>query len=115
MFTQLPIVIAQAAGGGMAVNILFFGGIFAIMYFLLIKPQQKQAKEQQELMSALKKGDDVVTTGGVLGKVFAVTDKVITLEVASNVKLRVLKSSIQGKVNVTDEKSEAAEPKKEEK
>jgi preprotein translocase subunit YajC len=116
MLSHLPTILAQSApGGGMGINILFFGGIFAIMYFLLIKPQQKQAKEQQELMSALKKGDDVVTSGGLLGKVFAVTDKVVTLEVASGVKMRVLKSSIQGKVNVTDEKSETAEPKKEEK
>jgi preprotein translocase subunit YajC len=106
---------AQAAPGGLGPNVLFFGGVIAIMYFLIIRPQQKQAKEQQDLMSMLKKGDDVVTQGGILGKVFAVAEKVVTLEVASGVKLRVLKSAIQAKVNASEEKSEAAEPKKEEK
>ncbi len=67
------------------------------------------------MLGALKKGDDVITSGGLLGKIFAVDDKVITLEVANNVKVRVLKSSVQGKVTVEPAKVEAAEIKKEEK
>lgn len=106
-------------GGSMATNVLFFGALFAIMYFVLIRPQQKQAKEQQAMLGALKKGDDVVTQGGMLGKIFAVADKVVTLEVASGVKIRVVKSSIQSKVAVSDDvksdKSETTEAKKEEK
>lgn len=96
-------------------NILFFGALFAIMYFVLIRPQQKQAKEQQALISALKKGDDVITSSGILGKVFAVDEKVVTLEVASGVKLRMLKSSVQGKVTVEPAKTDSSEAKKEEK
>ena len=98
-------------------NILFFGALFAIMYFVLIRPQQKQAKEQQTMISALKKGDDVITSSGILGKVFAVDEKVVTLEVASGVKLRMLKSSVQGKVTVepAKEKTDSTEAKKEEK
>lgn len=98
-------------------NILFFGALFAIMYFVLIRPQQKQAKEQQALISALKKGDDVITSSGILGKVYAVDEKVITLEVASGVKLRMLKSSVQGKVTIEPPlaKSDSTEAKKEEK
>lgn len=100
-------------------NMLLIGGIFAIMYFLLIRPQQKQAKEQQSMLSALKKGDDVITSGGVLGKVSLVAEKLVTLEISKGVSIRVLKSSIQGKVNVdgeldkkVDEKKTADEPKK---
>lgn len=113
----IPVVFAQALGGGMSTNILFFGALFAIMYFVLIRPQQKQAKDQQTMHASLKKGDDVVTQGGMLGKIFSVQDKVVTLEVSSGVKLRVLKSSIQAKVTVTDEPARAAdaEIKKEEK
>lgn len=97
-------------------NILFFGALFAIMYFVLIRPQQRQAKEQQVLLSALKKGDDVITTGGILGKIYAVDEKVITLEIASGVKVRMLKGSVQGKVTVEPAKPpESTEVKKEEK
>lgn len=117
--SSLPIVLAQAAGGSSGLwNILFFAGLFAIMYFVLIRPQQTQAKEQQTMLAALKKGDDVITSSGILGKVFAVDEKVITLEVARDVKLRVLKSAVQGKVTVEPaktDKSDASEAKKEEK
>jgi preprotein translocase subunit YajC len=102
--------------GGGASNIIFFGALFAIMYFVLIRPQQRQAKDQQTMLSALKKGDDVITTGGIIGKIFAVDEKVITLEVSSNVKLRVLKSAVQGKVTVEPAKTaDSTEAKKEEK
>jgi preprotein translocase subunit YajC len=113
----IPVVFAQAMGGSLGTNLLFFGALFAIMYFVLIRPQQKQMKEQQAMLSSLKKGDDVVTQGGLLGKIFAVQDKVVTLEVSSGVKLRVLKSSIQAKVTVADEPAKAADgdAKKEEK
>jgi preprotein translocase subunit YajC len=114
---SIPVVFAQAMGGGMGTNLLFFGALFAIMYFVLIRPQQKQMKDQQAMLTSLKKGDDVVTQGGMLGKIFSVQDKVVTLEVSSGVKLRVLKSSIQAKVTVTDEPAKAADgdAKKEEK
>lgn len=117
MLASTPVVFGQAMGGGLSTNLIFFGALFAIMYFVLIRPQQKQAKEQQNMLAQLKKGDDVITQGGILGKIFSVADKVVTLEVSSGVKLRVLKSSIQGKVTISDEapKSETADAKKEEK
>lgn len=108
-------VLAQAAVGGGGMNIVFFAALFAIMYFVLIRPQQKQAKEQQTLIAALKKGDDVITSSGILGKVYAVDEKVITLEIAAGVKLRMLKSSVQGKVTVEPRTDASSEPKKEEK
>lgn len=113
---QLPVVFAQAMGGSTATQLLFFGALFAIMYFVMIRPQQKQAKEQQEMLGSLKKGDDVVTSGGLLGKVFVVTEKTLVLEVASGVKVRVLKSAVQAKATVTDEAPKADDSaKKEEK
>ena len=113
--STLPTVLAQAAGAGGGMNILFFGALFAIMYFVLIRPQQKQAKEQQTMIAALKKGDDVITSSGILGKVFAVDEKVVTIEVGSGMKLRMLKSSVQGKVTVEPAKTESPDAKKEEK
>lgn len=115
---MIPQILAQAKAGSMFDSsfLLWIVGIFAIMYFFIIRPQQKQAKDQQSMIGALKKGDDVVTTSGILGKVFAVADKVITLEIANGVKIRLLKASVQGKVTVTDEAPRAEDAaKKEEK
>ena len=97
-------------------NILFFGALFAIMYFVLIRPQQKQAKDQQTMIAALKKGDDVVTTSGILGKIYSIDEKVVTLEIMGGARLRMLKGSVQGKVTVEPAvKTDSAEAKKEEK
>jgi preprotein translocase subunit YajC len=90
------------------------------MYFLIWRPQQKQQKEQSAMHAALKKGDDVITSSGILGKIYAVDDKVVTLEIARDVKVRMLKSSVQGKVNIeprTDKSGAdtSSEAKKEEK
>lgn len=106
---------AQAAGGGLAANIPLIVGLFAIIYFVMIRPQQKQAKEQQDLLTSLKKGDDVITSGGIVGKIFSVDEKFLSLEVAAGVKLRVLKASVQARVTVEAPKSASTEPKKEEK
>ena len=68
--------------------------MFAIFYFLLIRPQQKKAKEHKALLEALKKGDQVVTAGGMHGKVTAVEDTIVTLEVANGVNIKFNKGHI---------------------
>lgn len=70
-------------------------GFLGIMYFLVIRPQQKRAKEQQNLLSNLKSGDEVITSSGIIGRVKSVADNFVSLEVASNTTIKVLKSSIQ--------------------
>lgn len=94
-------LLAQAAessspfGGqfGMLPLVVIF---FAIFYFMIIRPQQKQQKDHKSWVDQLKKGDEVVTGGGVIGKVFLVAGDIVTLEVANNVKLRVMKAQITG-------------------
>jgi len=92
------IAYAQSAPGpsGPSTLISFFPLIlvFVIFYFLLIRPQQKKAKEHREMLSKLKKNDEVVTSGGIYGKVVALTDTVATLEVAPNVRIRVNRPQI---------------------
>jgi preprotein translocase subunit YajC len=63
--------------------------VFVIFYFLLIRPQQKKAKDHRDMIARLKKNDEVMTSGGIYGKVVALTEEVVTLEVAPNVRLRV--------------------------
>ena len=69
--------------------------IFAIMYFIIIRPQQKKAKEHNQMVAALKRGDQVLTQGGIIGKITKVKDEAeIELEISSNTKVRVMKSTI---------------------
>lgn len=93
-------LVAQTAapdgGPSLIGSLVPFALIFLVMYFLIIRPQQKQAKQQQQFISQLKKGDDVVLQGGLFAKVFSVSDAEVTVELAPNVKVRVLKGSVAG-------------------
>ncbi len=90
---------APAAQGGIMSTVVLFGGMFFIMYFLMIRPQKKREQEHQKFVESIQKGDEVVTQSGLLGKVVGVADKVITLEVAPNVKIKVLKPTVVQKVD----------------
>lgn len=89
---------AQTAGAGAAAGLGSFLPIiliFGIMYFLLIRPQQKKVKEHRAMVAALRVGDQVVTQGGILGKVSKVKDdNEVEVEIATGVKVRVIKTTI---------------------
>lgn len=68
--------------------------IFAVMYFLFIRPQTQKAKEHQKMLTALKRNDEVVTTGGLIGRIAEISDKLVTLEIAPNVRVRVERGQI---------------------
>ena len=67
-------------------------GLF--FYFILIRPQQKKAKSHTQFLSELKRGDEVLTNGGIFGSIEGLTDQFVILEVAENVRIRVMKSQI---------------------
>ena len=84
---------------------------FVIFYFIVMRPQAKQQNEHKSFLDKLGKGDEVVTAGGVVGKVDKVAGDLVFVEVANNVKLRVLKSQITGAWKPAEEKP-AEEPAK---
>lgn len=94
---------AQTVGGdgGGLMGLMPFVLIFIVFYFLLIRPQQKRAKEHKAMVEALKRGDKVITSGGIVAKVSRVIDdNEVEVEIASDVKVRMIRSTItqvQGK------------------
>lgn len=96
---------AQAAGapGGAAAFAQFIPLllVFVIMYFLILRPQQKKMSQHRAMVAALKKGDQVITQGGLIGKVVAVRDDELDVELAQGVRVRVVRSSIAQVVNRT--------------
>ena len=96
-------------GSGQLLSFLPLVLVFVIFYFLLIRPQQKKAKQHQDMVTRLKKNDEVMTSGGIYGKVVALADNVVTLEVAPNVRIRVHRPQISAVV--TGEKSSSKEVK----
>ena len=79
--------------------------IFAIMYFLLIRPQQKKLKEHAAMLAGLRRGDQIITQGGVVGKIVKVKEddsNEVEVEIAKDVKVRVVKSTIATVMNKTE-------------
>jgi preprotein translocase subunit YajC len=92
---------AQQASGaeGTSQQVLFttvipLVALFAIFYFLLIRPQSQKATEHKKMLAALKRNDEVVTQGGLIGRIVELGDKVVTLEIAPNVRVRVERPQI---------------------
>ena len=68
--------------------------IFVIFWFLLIRPQQRLMKQHRAMVDAVKKNDTAVTTGGLIGKVTRVDEAEVELEIAANVRVRVVKGML---------------------
>lgn len=65
-----------------------------IFWFLILRPQMRRQKEQQAKIAGIKKGDQVLTGGGLVGKVLKVDEHYAEIEIAPNVKVKAVKSTI---------------------
>lgn len=68
--------------------------IFVVFYFMLIRPQSKRAKEHRAMLAALEAGNEIATAGGIIGKVTEVGENFVTVEIASNVVVKVQRNTI---------------------
>ena len=98
---------AQGLGAGGAgapspiVNLLPIAAMFVILYFLMIRPQQRRAREHETLVQNLKRGDDIVTSGGIHGRIQGIADKILTVEVAPNVRIRLERDQVANVVRAS--------------
>jgi preprotein translocase subunit YajC len=89
----------EVSGNDLKANLMSFAPIvliFLVFYFMLIRPQMKKQKEHLSLLDSLKKGEKVIAGGGIVGVVSKIEDEqgIITMEIAPDIKIKVLKSSI---------------------
>lgn len=88
-------IILQAAAPFDFSIIFLMMGIFLVVQFVIIGPKQKKReKEMQAFTENLFSGAKVVMNNGIHGKFIKAEEKVLVIEVDTNVKLRVDKSAI---------------------
>ncbi len=68
--------------------------VFVIIYFMILRPQQKRQKEHRAMVDNIKRGDKIVTQGGLIGKVAKIDDAELEVEIASGVKIKVVRSMV---------------------
>jgi preprotein translocase subunit YajC len=84
----------SAGAAGSLIWVFPYVAIFVIFYFLLIRPQQRRMKAHRAMVDAVKKNDTAITAGGMIGKVTKVDDNEVEIEIATGVKVKVIKSTL---------------------
>jgi preprotein translocase subunit YajC len=92
--TMLAAAAAPSGGASFFVQTIPLVLVFVIFWFLMIRPQQRRQKEHQAQIAAVKKGDRVVTGGGLIGKVIKVGDSEVEVELGTNMRVMVVKSTL---------------------
>lgn len=96
----------QPPGGGAVAfisSLVPFILVILIFYFLVIMPQHRKQKKHRQMLDAMKKGDKVVTSAGIFGTVMNITDRKVTLQIADNVRIKILKDSISEVITKEEE------------
>lgn len=95
--TPAPPAAAASLGGAIPMIL-----VFAVFYLLIIRPNQKKISDHDKMVKALRRGDKVVTAGGIIGVISKVEDdNVLVVEIADEVKIRVVRDTITSVVNKT--------------
>ena len=78
-------------------GLLIIVAVFAAAYFLLIRPRQQRMRQQQVAARQLAVGDEVVTAGGIHGRVVALGDDTVDVEVSPGVVLTFLRRAVNAR------------------
>lgn len=70
--------------------VLFLG----VSYFFGVRPLRQREKQHDRMVMELEVGDRVITAGGMYGKVDAIYEDTVIIEVESGAKVRVTKGGI---------------------
>lgn len=81
MANYLPLIVIAA---------LFLG----VSYFFGIRPLRQREKQHDRMVVELEAGDIVITAGGMFGKVDAIYEDYVILEVESGAKIKITKGGI---------------------
>jgi len=82
--------------------------IFGIFYLLIFRPQRVKQKENERMRASLQKGDKIVTAGGIVGTIVNLKEKTVSIKVADNVRIEILRTSVS---RLVKSKGEAAQEK----
>lgn len=103
----------DAASGGSLLSFLPLLLIGAFVYFAMIRPQRKRQQAVQDMQKQLSVGSDVITIGGIHGRVDAMGETTVDLELYDDIIVRFKRSAIAevlgGELDTDADTTEAAE------
>lgn len=72
--------------------------IYILVYAIMVIPQKRKENAQKKFVAEMKLNDEVVTSSGIVGRVNKINDDTVVLSGPENHKVKVLKSTVQGKL-----------------
>ncbi len=87
-----------ATGDNLISMVVQFALVMGILYLLLIRPQQKKVKKQIARLQAIQPGDEVLVSG-IVGKVVAANDDLLTVRVAKETDIQVMRLYVTDVLN----------------
>jgi len=95
----LPVILAQAPGGGgglggLAGALPMILIMFGIFYFMMIRPQQRKEKERQKMIAELRAGQRVIFAGGLIGTISESRQYTFLIEIANGVRIEVARGAV---------------------
>ncbi|MBQ7206544.1 MAG: preprotein translocase subunit YajC [Lentisphaeria bacterium] len=79
--------------------------IMVVFMFFMSRSQKRQQQKRQEMIDRIAKGTKVLLAGGVRGVIDEVREDEFVVEIASGVKIRVVKNGV-AEVEVEEAKAE---------
>lgn len=89
--------------------LIFIAVMVGLMWLVVIRPQRRRTTEHTAMIATLGVGDEIVTAGGVYGRITAIDEDVLTVEIAPGIAVRVARGAITGVMN-SEQKDNDAEP-----
>jgi preprotein translocase subunit YajC len=68
--------------------------IMFVFYFLVFRPNEQKRKEQDDMIKGIKRNDNVLLNSGIYGVVVKIDNEDAFVEIADDVEIKVLKTSI---------------------
>ena len=87
--------------------LLVMAAFLVVMWMLVMRPQRKRQLQQAEMLAGLEPGDEVLTAGGVYGRIEALEDDEVMLEIAPGTTVRVDKRAVAAVVAPEEHVSDA--------
>lgn len=94
----ITFVLAQADAQGSGYSSLLLLAIMVAFFWLLfIRPQRKRQRQQAEMQSALSVGDQIQSIGGIQGRIVAIEDEMVVIDLESG-RMRLAKRAISARI-----------------
>ena len=90
--------------------LIFIAVMVGLMWLVVIRPQRRRTTEHTAMIATLGVGDEIVMAGGVYGRITAIDEDVLTVEIAPGIAVRVARGAITGVMNSEQTDNEAEPP-----